>query len=1175
MEPSEHEVKVALDAAIVFAQSLSMADPRRVERLFEVGDRIFDEFLDTKKVEFLQASISVMREALGGVSEGGMEWTGCLRRLGSWLILRGQTLNSRPDLEEGTRLLRIPIDSKDAFENDCYKYLYSMTNDTSVLEEAISLQRQVVTLIPPDDAASPVALFVLASSLNMKFHSQKMLPDIEEATKLLEQASGRIDNSSIVYPEILYHLSDCLDTLYDTSGATEFLEHSIETGQQALHSVQHDDPLRRKILNLLSYSLLERHKLKGGSSDLEESIVCSREAVNICNKEEQGSFLITLLVRLSTKCAISLKEDEINEVINLGQKGLESLSRDSHLQSQYLSNLSNNYRMRYVATMEEGDLNKSLELSRKAIALAVDTTDRMVSRLSLAATLSEKFRISGMMADIDEAIAILSQMSDCEDGQRQDHSVLVNLSELYWKKFTRSLELLDIDRAIQCGEDASKRGSKYPQHQARCLHIWSVSLLEKFVARRNLQDLEKAFEIQKMTTDVALENDAAQPLHMQHLGNLLRARYSELKDINDLNQSIDISRKAVNSGSKFYDHNIIFLVNLSGMLHDRFSRLHIHDDMVESASWSKALLEMRKAEPSFRIGACCRIIAFYAEYEGDFERAYEYAELLVDLLEQYMPRSLQLPDRKHTITNVWGLASVIASVALGSGKPPEAALSFLETGRGFMMSHLGDMNKDISDLKQSYPELAGRFIDYREQLKTSEALSNNTVIGHRDATFSPPLGLSGYRSSIANEFEKTIAEIQSMPGFETFLAPLSIAEMQEAAKQGPIVVLNVSRFGGDAIIVEEQQIRRINLPQLAPSLKAKEREPSINSTLVLEWLWDTVTEPVLNALGFTEPVTDSNWPHVWWIPTGALNKFPIHAAGYHDTAPQRTVIDRVKSSYSSSIKALVQTRKRSYKLPDRPEALLVAMENTPGLQSLPFAKEEIRIVRKELGSINIITSEPGQTKQDVLGHLTRCSFLHFAGHGYVDVKDPMGQSHLLLLPDKLTESKESINGRLSISELLDTNTQENPPFMAYLSACGTGQTKAEEFFDESLHLISGCQLAGYRHVIGTIWEVHDELCVEIARETYRELARSPIQDDAVCSALHQATMKMRNKWLEERKLENEITRSCQRMNLNDEIRCVSVQTSHEKRDLRDMIPEDDDRKPSPLASWAFYVHYGV
>jgi hypothetical protein len=65
---------------------------------------------------------------------------------------------------------------------------------------------------------------------------------------------------------------------------------------------------------------------------------------------------------------------------------------------------------------------------------------------------------------------------------------------------------------------------------------------------------------------------------------------------------------------------------------------------------------------------------------------------------------------------------------------------------------------------------------------------------------------------------------------------------------------------------------------------------------VLEWLWDVIAGP-------------ANPPHIRWIPTGPLCKMSIHAAGHHSEDFSSTVLVRVVSSYSPSLKGLMHTRR--------------------------------------------------------------------------------------------------------------------------------------------------------------------------------------------------------------------------------------------------------------------------
>lgn len=151
--------------------------------------------------------------------------------------------------------------------------------------------------------------------------------------------------------------------------------------------------------------------------------------------------------------------------------------------------------------------------------------------------------------------------------------------------------------------------------------------------------------------------------------------------------------------------------------------------------------------------------------------------------------------------------------------------------------------------------------------------------------------------------------------------------------------------------------------------------------------------------------------------------------------------------------------------------------------------------------------EPGRRRSDVIRHLSRCKTFYFAGHGFTDNNDP-SQSYLLF-----DDGKEN---PLTVAGLLQMNVREQMPFLAYLSACRTGQNNNDELQDESLYLISAFRLVGFRHVIGTLWEVNDKLCVQVAKIVYEGMSLGLLTDESVCLGLHNASRKLREDWLSNR-----------------------------------------------------------
>ena len=54
----------------------------------------------------------------------------------------------------------------------------------------------------------------------------------------------------------------------------------------------------------------------------------------------------------------------------------------------------------------------------------------------------------------------------------------------------------------------------------------------------------------------------------------------------------------------------------------------------------------------------------------------------------------------------------------------------------------------------------------------------------------------------AREWDDVLAEVRALDGFEHFLAAIPYAELAAAAADGPVVIVNASRHGCHALIVD-------------------------------------------------------------------------------------------------------------------------------------------------------------------------------------------------------------------------------------------------------------------------------------------------------------------------------------------------------------------------------------
>jgi hypothetical protein len=365
-----------------------------------------------------------------------------------------------------------------------------------------------------------------------------------------------------------------------------------------------------------------------------------------------------------------------------------------------------------------------------------------------------------------------------------------------------------------------------------------------------------------------------------------------------------------------------------------------------------------------------------------------------------------------------------------------------------------------------------------------------------------------------------------------------------------VVSFNISHYRSDALLLTPDGIESLNLPGLAYELVIdqiqkfhraletaadpyttplirKEAQSTLHA--ILEWLWDVAAEPVLRGLGFTgEPTAGQPWPRVWWAPGGLLSLLPLHAAGYHSESLRaalqarepRTVMDRVVSSYTTTIRALHHARRHHTFAPSVSRALIVAMPTTPGVQGrLDHVAEEAALLcgllpeptllmdpDTEADGTTNLGSKTRPTKARVLEILSLCGIVHFACHGAHDPDDP--SQSLLLLHDHERDP-------LTVASL--AGMKMDSAQLAYLSACRTAFMGSAELIDEAIHLTSAFQLAGFPHVIGTLWEINDEVASHMAADFYAELGGSTgqhgvLDTDAAARALHHTVRKVRDQY---------------------------------------------------------------
>lgn len=375
------------------------------------------------------------------------------------------------------------------------------------------------------------------------------------------------------------------------------------------------------------------------------------------------------------------------------------------------------------------------------------------------------------------------------------------------------------------------------------------------------------------------------------------------------------------------------------------------------------------------------------------------------------------------------------------------------------------------------------------------------------------------RIALAREWDDLVARVRRLPLFGDFLRPPRLETLRAAAANGPVVILNVSRWGCDALIVRAPgavDVEVVALPDLtAESVAAQVRsylaavgvrggrdlvplhpadDVDTQLTGCLRWLWHSVTAPVLDRLGYRSgPAGAGGWPRVWWCPTGPMTLLPVHAAGDHETAGE-AVLDRVISSYTPTLRALVEARSAA-PTAGRGRMLFVGMPETPGQPDLPDVRREETLLAELFQDQCTRRVGPAATRAAVLADLPAHCWVHFACHGEQRLDDPSrGGLHVQ-------------DGALTVTDL---SAQPYRGEFAYLSGCKTA-VGGVDLPDEAITLAAALHYTGFRHVIATLWTVGDEPAAQVAADVYAALVRDgDLTADDAAPALHAAVRRLRD-----------------------------------------------------------------
>lgn len=910
------------------------------------------------------------------------------------------------------------------------------------------------------------------------------------------------------YSKILYRMGDLYFYKFIQTRDPEDLRKSEELARFSLIMAPAQALLRPSILFAYTTRLLEIYSITGVKRALDRAIDCSEELLQLtpgCPK-----FVALLSALLNRKNSATMEKFYLDRCIGIGEALLQERAEDFSDRGMLHVTLAEALLKQAERTENKGKtdhLMRAIEHAKKSVETAADDAIRNKNLYNLSCVLTTCFEREHDVNHLAQAVQILERVLSSVDT-----SVIDNLTHA--RMLSSSATMLDLK------SDILKLANNFAQ---------------LFAQGGSPEDVTYG-----MIHHMATCEDESDP-HLQRLCSIVnkslpearqfyRAMYWPEREIQDAEQVIDLAitrlQEAVSLLPFQHPERAGFAYNLARSFRRRATRFGKTEDEYLAMEACLIALESTDAEVVIQIQVG-NIAAELAEKFEDFEAASEFRTNIIRLISEVAPNSLDLDDLQHILRRMNGAATRAAASILQAGGSPGEALRVLEAGRGVIGGYVISSRKEISDLAVKHPEMAKKYDDLRRLASQPIRISNDVFDG-KAAMMSKQIAMK----NLKDEEEK----IRQATELSRFQLALSIEDMRQQAIGVHIISFNVAFLRSDAIIVTEAGIHSIPLPHLRQAdvlenmklLSGPEKITSgadkslvgeYNSKMLnmLSWLWKVAVKPVLENLDLLQhggsPVEEL--PRVIWITSGILSFFPIHAAGIHKkikktrTLSTQNTLSHVVSSYASTIQAIAFTKGKSSgedrSLSARPEVkypLVVSMPRTPELAGKRY--ENLSVDQE----INAIKTHFPQTedlllpsKPEVLTALESADLVHFACHGITSAHNPSEGCLLLQSPDSGVD-------RLTIRDLITMGYKNRQ--IAYLSACSTAEHTGEDIADESIHLASAFQLAGFPHVIASLWPADDGAAGQIAESFYEALS----QGKTVAVALHFAILEYREKELD-------------------------------------------------------------
>ncbi|KAG1748209.1 TPR-like protein [Suillus lakei] len=971
----------------------------------------------------------------------------------------------------------------------------------SDIDEVIELHQAVLLLHPPGHSSRSESLKILGPILFTRFEQRGALSDLDDAIEHCRAALALYHPGHFDRSIILSTLATSLESRFEQQGVQYDLDEVIELYQDLpLHYPPGHSGLSAH-LNNLGTILLTRFKQQGVPSNLDKAIELFRAALALVppGHSIRSTCLNNLAMSLQTRFEHRGVLSDLDEAIEHHRIALALFPPGHSDRSACLNNLAGSLLTRFEHCGVLSDLDEAIEHHRVALALVPPShSDRSKCLNNLAVSLQTRFEHRGVLSDLDEAIEHHRVALALVPPGHSNRSVyLDNLAGSLLTRFEHCGVLSDLDEAIEHHRVALALVPPSHSDRSKCLNNLAGSLKTRFQHRGVLSDLDEAIEHHRVALALVPPGHSNRSTYLNNLAGSLRTRFEHCGVLSDLDEAIEHHRVALALSLPGHSHRSACLSNLARSFQHRFRQFHLSCDLDEAFALYLQLSQVSHAVS--RQDLCAAKSWATSAEDMNHSSALIAYQTTLRFLDQHvaaLSSSSRHFDAVREASSSHATDAFSYSVRHGA---LTTAVELVEQGRAVFWTQLARFRSPLDDLSLSNDTGAVLAEEFK---RLSFCLRN--VFDQSTEDQSPQI------RQLTMQWDDVVSRIRMLPDFSRFLLPPLFSSLQKAAEDGPVIIVNASQYGCDALIIHSAEdpvhvpldITQVEVSELSSEFQSlanlfgtsDDHTPKLVG--ILRKLWHRIVDPVVQALRESKVHPGSR---IWWCPTAEFTLLPLHAAGPYEKKGD-TLSHIYISSYTPTLAALVRARQQVSRDASPQYFVAIGQGNPDGGKALQHVAPELAVVAQRLAPVISVTTlaDGDATVQGALDALDHNQWLHLACHGMPNRQQPFESSFSMC------------DGPLMIKDIIRSNWQ-NPEF-AFLSACHTtvGDEKSP---DESIHLAAAMQFSGFRSVIGSMWSVDDEVAQQVVSAFYGNLVDDSGRLDCTRAAvaLHKALKSLRKK----------------------------------------------------------------